>query len=161
MVSLIYITSGISIYYAESLDTIAENLKEVKPNLFSTVPRLLEKTYEKIMAKGAELTGIKKKLFDWSVKLANEYDNIKPKSVWYSIQLAIANKLIFSKWREALGNNLDFIVTGGAACQVRLIRIFTAAKIPIYEGYGPTENSPVISVNCKKKVEQNLAPLAR
>ena len=151
MVSLIYITSGISIYYAESLDTIGENLKEVKPHLFSTVPRLLEKTYEKIMAKGAELTGVKKKLFYWAVKLANEYDNLKTPSLWYSLQLAIANKLIFSKWREALGNNIELIVTGGAACQVRLIRIFTAAKIPIYEGYGPTENSPVISVNSRKK----------
>ena len=149
MVSYIYITSGISIYYAESLDTIAENLKEVKPNLFCTVPRLLEKIYEKIISKGAELTGIKRKFFDWAVELGNEYDNRKSKSIWYNMQLALANKLIFSKWREGLGNKVEFIVTGGAACQVRLIRIFTAAKIPIYEGYGPTENSPVISVNCK------------
>ncbi len=151
MVSLIYISSGASIYYAENLDTIAENLKEVKPTLFSTVPRLLEKTYEKIMAKGAELTGIKRKLFYWAVALANEYDNIKPKGIWYKMQLTLANKLIFSKWREALGGNIRLIVTGGAACQVRLIRIFTAAGIPIYEGYGPTENSPVISVNCRRK----------
>jgi len=151
MVSLIYISSGISIYYAESLDTIAENLKEVKPALFATVPRLLEKTYEKIMAKGAELTGLKKKLFYWSVGLANDYDNLKTKGIGYKIQLALANKLIFSKWREALGGNIKLIVTGGAACQVRLIRIFTAANIPIYEGYGPTENSPVISVNCRRK----------
>jgi long-chain acyl-CoA synthetase len=151
MVSLIYISSGASIYYAESLDTIAENLKEVKPTLFSTVPRLLEKTYEKIMAKGAELTGVKRKLFYWAVGLANEYDNIKSKGLWYNMQLALANKIIFSKWREALGGNIKLIVTGGAACQVRLIRIFTAAGIPIYEGYGPTENSPVISVNCRTK----------
>ena len=149
MVSYIYITSGISIYYAESLETIAENLKEIKPNLFCTVPRLLEKVYEKIMAKGTELTGIKRKLFYWAVELGNEYDNRKNKGIWYTTQLAIANKLIFSKWREGLGNNVDFIITGGAACQVRLIRIFTAAKIPVYEGYGPTENSPVISVNCQ------------
>ncbi len=149
MVSYIYINSGISIYYAESLETIAENLKEVKPSIFCTVPRLLEKVYEKIMAKGAELTGTKRKLFNWAVALADEYDLKKQNRVWYNMQLAIANKLIFSKWREALGDNIELIITGGAACQVRLIRIFTAAKIPIYEGYGPTENSPVISVNCK------------
>ena len=151
MVSYIYIASGISIYYAESLDTIAENLKEIKPNLFCTVPRLLEKVYEKIMAKGSELHGIKRKLFDWAVALGNEYDNRKGKGVWYTMQLAVANKLVFSKWREGLGNNIALIITGGAACQVRLIKIFTAAKIPIYEGYGPTENSPVISVNCQYK----------
>ena len=149
MVSYIYIASGISIYYAESLDTIADNLKEVKPALFCTVPRLLEKVYEKIMAKGAELTGIKRKLFYWAVALGNQYDNTKNQGSWYNLQLAIANKLIFNKWRAALGNKIEFIITGGAACQVRLIRIFTAAGIPIYEGYGPTENSPVISVNCK------------
>lgn len=151
MVSYIYIRSGISIYYAESLETIADNLKEIKPHLFCTVPRLLEKVYEKIMVKGAALTGVKKKLFDWSVALGSEYDSLKNMGLAYECKLAIANKLIFSKWREALGNNIELIITGGAACQVRLIRLFTAAKIPIYEGYGPTENSPVISVNCKYK----------
>ncbi len=151
MVSYIYIRSGIAVYYAESLDTIADNLKEVKPQMFCTVPRLLEKVYEKIMAKGAELTGVKRQLFDWAIALGNEYDNIKSKGVAYDLKLAIANKLIFSKWREALGGNIQMIITGGAACQVRLIRLFTAAKIPIYEGYGPTENSPVISVNCQYK----------
>jgi long-chain acyl-CoA synthetase len=151
MVAYIYISSGISIYYAESLETIGENMKEIKPNLFCTVPRLLEKVYEKIMEKGTELTGVKKKLFNWAVALADKYDVQKSGGLWYNTQLAIANKLIFSKWREALGGNVDFIITGGAACQVRLLRIFTAAKIPIYEGYGPTENSPVISVNRKQK----------
>jgi long-chain acyl-CoA synthetase len=151
MVSYIYITSGISIYYAESLDTIAENLREVKPQLFTTVPRLLEKVYEKIMEKGAALTGIKRKLFDWAVGLGSKYDNLKSGGIWYNMQLAIANKLIFSKWREGLGGGIETIITGGAACQVRLLRIFNAAKIPIYEGYGPTENSPVISVNCRSK----------
>ena len=151
MVSYIYMHSGISIYYAENLETIAENLKEVKPDIFCTVPRLLEKVYEKIMAKGSELTGVKKKLFNWAVELGDKYDISKPHGIGYSLQLALANKLIFSKWREALGNNVRFIITGGAACQVRLIRIFTAAGIPIFEGYGPTENSPVISVNCHYK----------
>jgi long-chain acyl-CoA synthetase len=149
MVSFIYMKSGVSIYYAESLETIGENIKEVKPNLFCTVPRLLEKVYEKIMAKGAELSGIKKKLFDWAINLADQYDVQKSGGIWYNAQLALANKLIFSKWREALGNNIELIITGGAACQVRLIRIFSAAQVPIYEGYGPTENSPVISVNCQ------------
>ncbi len=151
IVCYIFIYTAHSIYFAESMETIGENLKEVKPTVFCTVPRLLEKVYEKIMIKGAELTGIKKQLFFWAVDLANNYDNRKSGGVWYNMQLAIANKLIFSKWREALGNNIVGIITGGAACQVRLIRIFTAAKIPIYEGYGPTENSPVISVNRKEK----------
>jgi long-chain acyl-CoA synthetase len=151
MVTYIYITSGVSIYYAENMDTIADNLKEVKPSIFCTVPRLLEKVYEKIMAKGAEQKGIKKALFFWAVELGDRYDNKIGGGLWYKIQLAIANKIIFSKWREALGGNVSTIVTGGAACQVRLLRIFTAAKIPIFEGYGPTENSPVISVNCQLK----------
>jgi long-chain acyl-CoA synthetase len=151
MVSYIYITSGISIYYAESLETIAENLREVKPNLFTTVPRLLEKVYEKIMEKGAALTGVKRKLFDWAVDLGSKYDNLKSGGAWYNMQLALANKIIFSKWREGLGGNIECIITGGAACQVRLLRVFNAAQIPIYEGYGPTENSPVISVNSRRK----------
>ena len=151
MVTYIYLYSGISIYYAESLDTIGDNLKEIKPDGFTTVPRLLEKVFEKIMAKGAEQTGIKRKLFFWAVALGEKYDNIQSGGFWYNLQLAIANKLIFTKWREALGGNVSFIVTGGAACQVKLLRIFNAAKIPVFEGYGPTENSPVISVNRKAK----------
>ncbi|HEU4471219.1 MAG TPA: long-chain fatty acid--CoA ligase [Flavisolibacter sp.] len=146
-VSYIYLFKGASIYYAESLETIGDNLKEVQPNMFTTVPRLLEKVYDRIMQKGSELTGIKKKLFFWAHGLAEKFEINKPKSLGYSLQLAIANKLIFSKWREALGNNIQCIVTGGAACQVRLIRIFTAARIIIMEGYGLTETSPVIAVN--------------
>jgi long-chain acyl-CoA synthetase len=149
MCTYIYLFSGISIYYAESLETIGDNLKEVKPDGFTTVPRLLEKVFEKIMTAGSHLTGTKKKLFFWAVGLAEKYDNQKSGGWWYDTQLAIANKLIFSKWREALGGNINFIVTGGAACQVKLLRIFNAARIPVYEGYGPTENSPVISVNRK------------
>lgn len=147
MVTYIYLFCGTTIYYAESLDTIGENLKEVKPNLFTTVPRLLEKVYDKIMQKGAELTGTKRKLFFWAHDLAERFEINKNQGLWYNIQLRLANKLIFSKWREALGGNLCSIVTGGAACQVRLIRIFTAARIPIMEGYGLTETSPVIAVN--------------
>lgn len=150
MASYIYMYTGICIYYAESLETIGENLKEVKPTLFTTVPRLLEKMYDKIMAKGSELTGIKKKLFFWSVGLAERYQKPGTDSMGYRMQLAIANALVFKKWREALGGKIEYVITGGAAAQEKLLRIFNAAKIPIYEGYGPTENSPVISVNCRK-----------
>lgn len=147
MVTYLYLFNFTSVYYAESLDTIGDNLKEVKPDMFTTVPRLLEKVYDKIMQKGNELTGLKKKLFFWAHSLAEKFEINKPQSGWYNFQLNLANKIIFSKWREGLGGNLRCIVTGGAACQVRLIRIFTAARIPIMEGYGLTETSPVISVN--------------
>jgi long-chain acyl-CoA synthetase len=149
LITYIYLFSGISIYYAESLDTIADNLREIKPNGFTTVPRLLEKVYEKIMAKGAELKGIKRALFYWSVALAKKYDNLNPPGGLYTTKLKIARKLVFKKWREALGDNIEFIVTGGAACPENLLRIFNGAGIPVYEGYGPTEHSPVICVNRK------------
>ena len=147
MVSYIYMFNGVSIYYAQNLDTIGENLKEVQPSVFTTVPRLLEKVYERIMAKGQALTGIKRKLFFWAVDLAGKYDLHTKGSIGYRLKLAIANKLIFSKWREGLGGKVKAIVTGAAACQVRLLRIFTAGGMNIMEGYGLTETSPVISVN--------------
>lgn len=147
MVTYLYLFRGTSIYYAESLDTIGDNLKEVQPDMFTTVPRLLEKVYDKIMQKGNELTGMKKKLFFWAHGLAEKFEINKDQGAWYKMQLALANKLVFSKWREGLGGNIRCIVTGGAACQVRLIRIFTAGQITIMEGYGLTETSPVISVN--------------
>lgn len=147
MVTYLYLFNFTSIYYAESLETIGDNLKEVQPDMFTTVPRLLEKVYDKIMAKGNELTGMKRKLFFWAHGLAEKFEINTNQGAGYNLQLGLANKLIFSKWREALGGRLKCIVTGGAACQVRLIRIFTAARIPIMEGYGLTETSPVISVN--------------
>lgn len=147
MVSYLYLFRGTSIYYAESLEAIGDNLKEVKPHIFTTVPRLLEKVYDRIMQKGSELTGIKRKLFFWAHGLAEKFEINQQQGFWFNFQLGLANKLIFNKWREGLGNNLLCIVSGGAACQVRLIRIFTAAQIPIMEGYGLTETSPVICVN--------------
>lgn len=147
MVTYVYLQAGISIYYAESMETIGDNLKEVQPIVFTTVPRLLEKVYEKILSKGLELKGIKKALFFWALELGFKYDNVAHGSWWYQQQLKLANKLIFSKWREALGGKVKAIVTGSAACQERLIRIFSAAGLVIMEGYGLTETSPVISVN--------------
>lgn len=147
MVTFLYLFRGISIYYAESLETIGDNLKEVQPHMFTTVPRLLEKVYDKIMQKGNELTGTKKKLFLWAHGLAEKYEINRDQGAMYNFKLALANKIIFSKWRDGLGGNVKCIVTGGAACQVRLIRIFTAAKITVMEGYGLTETSPVMSVN--------------
>ncbi|MDP2386016.1 MAG: long-chain fatty acid--CoA ligase [Bacteroidota bacterium] len=147
MLSYLYLSHGVSVYYAVSLDTIGENLKEVKPQIFVTVPRLLEKVYEKIVAKGAELKGIKKSLFFWALNLGLRYKQHGENGWWYETQLKLANKLIFSKWREALGNNIVSIVSGGSALQPRLARVFHAARIKVLEGYGLTETAPVIAVN--------------
>ena len=147
MVIYLYLYRGSSIYYAESIDTIVADINEVKPHGFTTVPRLLEKIYDRIVAKGQELTGIKRHLFFWALHLGLRYELAEKNGWWYELQLWIANKLIFSKWRKALGNHIMVIVSGGAALQPRLARIFWAAKIPVIEGYGLTETSPVISVN--------------
>lgn len=147
MATYCFIYSGISVYYAESMETIGENLREVKPSIFTTVPRLLEKVYETIVKKGSELKGIKKSLFDWAMKLAEQYEINTPLPLSYKIQLALANKLVFSKWREAMGGEVQSIITGAAACQVRLLKIFAAADIVVQEGYGLTEASPIISGN--------------
>lgn len=143
--SYAYMQMGISIYYAESMDTIGDNLREVKPHFFATVPRLLEKVYDKIVAKGYELTGIKKNLFFWALKLGDKFEPNLSYGLGYKLQLALANKIIFSKWREALGGNVQFIVSGAAALQPRLARVFWAANIHILEAYGLTETSPGIS----------------
>ena len=147
MISYIYIYNSVSVYYAESMDKVGNNLREIKPLIFTTVPRILEKVYEGIMAKAATLTGVKKKMFNWALGLALKYDINKKMGLWYDLQLSIANKLIFSKWRDALGANVKAVVTGSAACQVKLLKVFTAAGVPILEGYGLTETSPVIAVN--------------
>ncbi len=147
MLCYLYLSQGVSIYYAESTDTVGDNLKEVQPHMFVTVPRLLEKVYDKIVAKGSELTGIKKFLFYWALDLGLKYDMQKNQGFFYNFQLKLANKIIFSKWREALGGNVITVVSGGAALQPRLARVFWAAQIPVMEGYGLTETSPVIAVN--------------
>lgn len=147
MLHYMYQYCGVEIYFAESLETISDNLKEVKPEVMTAVPRLLEKVYDKIYAKGAELTGIKKNLFFWAVDLGLKYEPYGENGWWYETQLKLANKLIFSKWREALGGNLKAIASGSAPLQPRLARVFNAAQIPVMEGYGLTETSPVVSVN--------------
>lgn len=146
MLHYLYMYIGCSIHFAESMDTIGDNIREVKPDVFSAVPRLIEKVFDKIMVKGDELSGVKRALFFWAVGVAEDYDVIG-KSVSYKVKLAIARKLIFSKWQEALGGNVKAIASGSAALQPRLARIFLAADIPILEGYGLTETSPVVTVN--------------
>ena len=146
----VYQYAGTSIYFAEGIDKIGDNAKEIKPNLMSVVPRLLEKVFDKIMLKGEELTGIKKGLFFWAVRLGERWEPYGANGGWYEFQLKIANKLIFSKWREALGGELGTMVSGSAALQPRLARIFGAAKMRVMEGYGLTETSPVVSVGLYK-----------
>ncbi len=149
MVFYTYLAMDIGVYYAESLDTIAANLREVRPQVFTSVPRLIEKVYERIMATGQSLTGLKRKLFFWAMDLVRDYDPEKARDYpWtYKVQLSLARRLIFSKWREALGGNIGVIVTGASALPRHLARIFWGAGIPIMEGYGLTETSPVIAVN--------------
>lgn len=147
MLIYLYQYKGVSIYYAESIETISDNLKEVKPIVMTAVPRLLEKVYDKIIAKGADLSGIKKALFFWAVDLGLKYEPYGQNGWWYEKKLGLARKLIFSKWKEGLGGNLKLIASGSAALQPRLARIFNAAEMGIMEGYGLTETSPVCSVN--------------
>ena len=147
MILYLYQYYSVSVYFAESIEKISDNLKEVKPHVITAVPRLLEKVYDKIIAKGTALGGVKQKLFYWAVELGLEYEPYGQNGWWYETKLKLARKLIFSKWKEGLGGNIDLIVSGSAALQPRLARVFAAAEIPVMEGYGLTETSPVIAVN--------------
>jgi long-chain acyl-CoA synthetase len=147
MIMYLYQYYSVSVYFAESIDKISDNLKEVKPHVITAVPRLLEKVYDKIIAKGTALGGIKQKLFYWAVELGLEFEPYGANGWWYEAKLSLARKLIFSKWKEGLGGNIELIVSGSAALQPRLARVFAAANIPVMEGYGLTETSPVVAVN--------------
>ncbi len=146
MLMYLYMYTGVSIHFQETLDDLGERIREVEPDVFTAVPRLLEKIYDKIVAKGDALTGVKRGLFFWALDLGLRYE-VHGRSPWYNLQLALARKLIFSKWQAALGGKTRIVASGSAALQPRLARVFTAAGIPIMEGYGLTESSPVISVN--------------
>ncbi|PKO95111.1 MAG: hypothetical protein CVU14_12545 [Bacteroidetes bacterium HGW-Bacteroidetes-9] len=146
MLNYLYQYLGISIYYAESLATITDNIREIKPDMMCCVPRLLEKIYDKIQATGRKQKGIKRFVFFWAVNLALHFDVQGRNKPWYKLKHKVADKLVFSKWRDALGGNFKIIVSGGASIQPRLVRTFRAAGLPVYEGYGLTETSPVVAV---------------
>ena len=156
MVNYVLQYKGVSIYYAENMATIVENIQDIKPHIMTTVPRLLEKVFDKIMAKGRKLKGIQKQIFFWAVNLGLSYEFDRPNRFLYNAQLRIANKLVFSKWREAFGGNMRSIVSGGAALQPRLSQVYNAAQIPVVEGYGMTESSPVIAVNTYTKGQRKI-----
>lgn len=147
MVVYLYFSKAVEIYYTENLDDIVGDINDVRPNVFTTVPRVLEKVYDKIVAKGKSLSGIQKAIFFWALELGHKFQEPPKNGLFYNIKLAIARKLIFSKWKEALGNEVKIIISGGAALQERLGRVFWAADIKVLEGYGLTETSPVIAVN--------------
>ena len=161
MVVYLYFSKGVQIYYAENLDNIVVDINDVKPDLFTTVPRVLEKVYDKVVEKGKNLTGIKKSLFFWALNLGLRYQEPKKNSGFYNFQLGIARKLIFSKWKDALGGNIKLIISGGAALQERLARVFWAADIKVLEGYGLTETSPVIAVNSWKEEDVKFGTVGR
>lgn len=161
MILYLYQYCGVEIYFAESIEAMSDNLKEVKPNVMTAVPRLYEKVYDKIVAKGSDLNGLKKSLFFWAIDVGLKYEPYGANGWWYEQQLKIARKLIFSKWQEGLGGNLELMVSGSAALQPRLTRIFAAASMPIMEGYGLTETSPVVSVNDQRNKGFKIGTVGR
>jgi len=161
MILYLYQYCGVEVYFAEGLDKISDNVKEVKPNVMTVVPRLLEKVYDAIIAKGAALTGIKKKLFFWAVDVGLKFEPYGANGWWYRKKLGLARKLIFSKWKEGLGGNLSVMVSGSAALQPRLARVFAAADMPVMEGYGLTETSPVIAVNDERNKGWKIGTVGR
>ncbi|MDZ7847789.1 MAG: long-chain fatty acid--CoA ligase [Owenweeksia sp.] len=160
MLIYLYVRRGISIYYAESMETVGDNIRELKPDIFTAVPRLLEKVFDRILAKGQALSGLKKGLFFWAVALGEKFQ-LQDRSPFYNLKLAIARKLIFSKWQEALGGNVKAIVSGSAALNPRIIRIFMAAGFNVQEGYGLTESSPVIAVNGPRDDQKSIGSVGR
>src|SRR5690606_14806444 len=152
---------GVQIFYSENLDNIVVDINEVKPDLFTTVPRVLEKVYDKVVEKGKNLTGVKKSIFFWALELGLKYQEPLKNSAIYNLKLKVARKSIFSKWKEALGGDIKLIISGGAALQERLSRVFWAADIKVLEGYGLTETSPVISVNSWKDEDVKFGSVGR
>lgn len=161
MILYIYQYYSVSIYFAESIEKLSDNIKEIKPTVFTVVPRLLEKVYDKIVTKGEELTGIKRKLFFWALDLGLQYEPYGKNGFWYEFKLKLAQKLIFSKWKEGLGGNLTIMVSGSAPLQHRLIKVFAAAGMPVMEGYGLTETSPVIAVNDSRNYGFKIGTVGR
>lgn len=161
MVVYLYFSKGVQIYYSEDLDNIVSDINDVKPDLFTTVPRVLEKVYDKVVEKGNSLTGIKRSIFFWALGLGHKFKEPSENSAFYNFKLSIARKLVFSKWKDALGGNVKLIISGGAALQERLARVFWAAGIKVLEGYGLTETSPVIAVNSWKSEDVKFGTVGR
>lgn len=161
MVVYLYLSRGIEVHYAESLDNIVGDINDVKPQIFTTVPRVLEKVYDKVVERGKTLTGIKKSIFFWALEVGHQFQEPPRNGTFYKLKLAIARKLVFSKWQEALGGNIELIISGGAALQERLARVFWAAGIKVLEGYGLTETSPVIAVNSHIETDVKFGTVGR
>ncbi len=146
-----YLYHGVPVWFAESIEKIPENLLEVKPTIMAAVPRMLEKVYDRILQKGNELRGVKRKLFFWALSLAKQYDPWGTQPLWYRFRLQIASALVFSKWRAALGGAFRLILSGSAPLHPELARVLLAAGFPVIQGYGLTETSPVVTVNRSRR----------